>query len=95
MVKALMKVITKNHNTGCYSPPPLKERKEGQGTQGNDEEWLDVEKRKVFPLSYAAPLFDDRSISPYDLLDLVIWSKTLERRDPLDSMPSSNCPFPK
>jgi hypothetical protein len=25
MIKALMKRISKNYNTGCYSPPPLKE----------------------------------------------------------------------
>jgi hypothetical protein len=25
MIKELMKLISENYNTGCYSPPPLKE----------------------------------------------------------------------
>jgi hypothetical protein len=52
MIKALMKVISENCNTGCYSPPSLKEissrdlRKEW-GCTRNDEGCIDGVTRRT------------------------------------------------
>jgi hypothetical protein len=46
MINAVMKVIKKNHNTGCYNPPPLKRNLILRFTRGgehkkNDEGHID------------------------------------------------------
>jgi hypothetical protein len=50
MIKPLIKVISENRNTGCYSPPPLKEisfrdlRRRGAR---NDERCIDCIARRT------------------------------------------------